>query len=117
MEPLENEQEDRFSAELEFLSCLANPRYLTFLSQADYLSNPKFIKYLEYLGYFEKEPYRKYVQYPHALYFRRALLSEEFRDIMNSDFLNNYVNAKQYFYYMHQSYKRLSYIYEHTDKE
>ena len=111
------QQEDRFSVELEFLCCLANPRFLIHLSQSDYLNDGKFIKYLEYLSYFENEPYRKFVNYPHAFYFRKALLSKEFRDLINADFLNNYVNAKQYFYYMNQSYKRLEYIYAHSNTE
>ncbi len=104
------QKEDRFSIELEFLSCLANPRYIIYLSQSKYLEDDRFIKYLEYLEYFEELPYRKYVQYSHCLFFRKALLDKEFREMINSDFINNYVNAKQYFYYMHQSYKRKAFI-------
>lgn len=112
-----SEIENRFSVELEFLSCLANPRYLIYLSQNGYLQDDKFIQFLDYLSYFERDPYRKYVQYSHALFFRKSLMSKEFRDLINSDFINNYVNAKQYFYYMTQSYKRMEHVYANCDDE
>eukprot|EP00834_Sanchytrium_tribonematis_P005077 NODE_285_length_10753_cov_0.438615.p9 type:complete len:124 gc:universal NODE_285_length_10753_cov_0.438615:5332-5703(+) len=111
------EIENRFCVELEFLCCLSNPRYLLYLSQANYLSDPSFIRFLQYLEYFEQFPYRKYVIYPHAFFFRKALLSAEFRELINSDFCNNYINAKQYFYYMHQSYRRIKHIQDELEKK
>ena len=74
----------RFELELEFISALANPRYLHHLAKEGFLRDPTFINYLEYLAYWERPEYAKFILYPHALRFRRELLREEFRAAMEN---------------------------------
>jgi len=74
----------RFELELEFISALANPRYLHHLAREGFLRDPTFVNYLEYLAYWERPEYAKFILYPHALRFRRELLREEFRAAMEN---------------------------------
>lgn len=76
---LRQENQKRFSRDLEFLSALSNPHYLHQLSQQGFLSDPAFLRYLEYLGYFRRPQYAKYLVYPQALKFLELLQHEEFR--------------------------------------
>lgn len=73
----------RFTIELEFVSCLANPMYLQYLgTNFHHLLNPpdttdgkepdancdahKFARYLEYLLYWKKPEYSRYLTHPAA---------------------------------------------------
>lgn len=69
----------RFQIELEFVQCLANPHYLTFLAQRGYLKDNAFINYLKYLLYWKQAEYAKYIKYPICLYFLDLLQYEHFR--------------------------------------
>lgn len=71
------ENQARFSRDLEFLSSLANPYYLNHLALSGVLSSPAFQRYLKYLDYFRHPRYVKYLQYPQALHFLDLLQSEE----------------------------------------
>lgn len=47
--PQQDQEKNRFIAELEFVQCLANPNYICFLAQNGYFKKPEFINYMEYL--------------------------------------------------------------------
>ncbi len=54
----------RFELELEFVTMLASPSYLTHLATSKVLQDPEFVRYLDYLQYWNKEPYIQYLSYP-----------------------------------------------------
>ena len=55
-------QQLRFELELEFVQCLANPRYLAWLSQQKYLDDPTFLNYLTYLAYWRRPEYACFLE-------------------------------------------------------
>lgn len=72
----------RFALELEFVSLLASPAYLSYLASSPikYLSSPPFIAYLKYLLYWTRPPYVQYLAYPGpTLKALEMLQKEEFR--------------------------------------
>ncbi|KAJ2455266.1 suppressor of hpr1 [Coemansia sp. RSA 2336] len=73
---------ERFEVELEFLQCLANPRYITMIGQQGYFDKPEFINYLKYLKYWQRPEYARFVVYPHALAFLDLLQNKTFREEM-----------------------------------
>ncbi|KDN50823.1 SOH1-domain-containing protein [Tilletiaria anomala UBC 951] len=69
-----------FSVQLEFVSSLANPSYILFLSQNGYLQDSRFLRYLQNLYVTWRKPeYARFVRYPYGLYFLEALQKPEFR--------------------------------------
>ncbi|CAG7819382.1 unnamed protein product [Allacma fusca] len=75
----------RFQIELEFVQCLANPKYIHFLAQRGYFEEPTFIKYLKYLEYWKEPEYARFLKYPTSLYFLDLLQHSEFRkEIVNA---------------------------------
>ena len=48
-------EKTRFQREREFLSFLANPDYLRWLSDEGYFDDPRFIRYLKYMLYWKEE--------------------------------------------------------------
>lgn len=42
---------------LQFVQCLSNPFYLSYLAHTKVLDDPRFVQYLEYLEYFRKPDY------------------------------------------------------------
>ena len=64
---------DRFELELEFVSALANPRYVHHLAKEGFLRDSRFVAFLRHLSYWERPEYAKFILYPHALRFRREL--------------------------------------------
>ncbi|KAJ1674360.1 suppressor of hpr1 [Spiromyces aspiralis] len=85
----------RFHLELEFLQCLANPKYIHFLAQQGYFDNPAFVNYLEYLKYWQQPQYARFVVYPHALYFLDLLQSDIFRNMMKKEPEMNWLHERQ----------------------
>ena len=77
----------RFELELEFVTMLSNPSYLSYLATQKYLQSPPFIAYLNYLQYFTKAPYTQYLLYPGpSLRALQLLQIEDFRrDVMRPD--------------------------------
>ena len=97
-------EKNRFIRELEFIQCLANPRYINWLASRNYFGDPAFINYLHYLQYWERPEYAKYLKYPQAIHFLRLLLSPAFRTYI-SDFKNlENVESEQFKYW--QFYRR-----------
>jgi len=76
----QDQERNRFIAELEFVQCLANPSYLNFLAQEGYLKKPEFINYLKYLEYWKDPKYAKLIRYPTCLRFLEPLLDSHFRE-------------------------------------
>ena len=70
----------RFELELEFVSLLGSPPYLSYLATSKLLQDPAFVAYLEYLLYWTKPPYVQYLSYPGpTLKALELLQQEEFR--------------------------------------
>lgn len=79
---------------LQFVQCLANPRYLTHLAASKYLADPAFVAYLKYLLYWTRPPYLKYLSYPGpTLKALRLLQNDRFRrDILHPDLAQRFVD-------------------------
>ncbi len=79
----------RFEIENEFVSCLANPRYLQHLAVNKFFDKPEFIAYLNYLLYWTEPPYIKYLLWPFpTLRHLKLLQNEQFRnDLINPEFI------------------------------
>lgn len=69
-----------FSAQLDFVSSLANPAYIAHLAQQGFLRDARFVRYLEHLDTTWHQPeYARFVRYPYALVFLAALQQPAFR--------------------------------------
>lgn len=64
---LPEQKSKRFVEELEFLHCLANPKYVRWLAVQGYLKDEAFLNFLKYLSYWRAPPYLWHVRYPQAL--------------------------------------------------
>ena len=74
----------RFVAELEFVQCLCNPKYLNFLAQRDYFDDRAFLAFLEYLKYWRNPRYARYLVYPQCLAVLDMLGDSAFRENLRS---------------------------------
>ena len=77
----------RFELELEFVTLLATPPYLSHLAATKLLQHPPFIAYLKYLLYWSEPRYVRYLRYPGpTLKALEFLQQESFRkDILRPD--------------------------------
>jgi mediator of RNA polymerase II transcription subunit 31 len=77
----------RFELELEFVTLLSSPPYLSHLATTKLLYQPGFVNYLKYLLYWTKVPYTQYLSYPGpSLRALELLQQEDFRnDILRPD--------------------------------
>lgn len=81
----------RFEIELEFVSLLSHPAYLTYLATTKLLQDQAFVEYLKYLLYWTTPPYVQYLSYPSStLRVLELLQNENFR----RDILRPEVGAK-----------------------
>ena len=55
------DDDERFTIELEFVQCLANPDYLHWLALNKYLEDPAFVQFLNYLHYWKTPPYCRFI--------------------------------------------------------
>ena len=78
------ENDERFVRELEFVQCLSNPRYLVFLAGQNYFNDPCFIRYLKYLLYWDTPKYSHYIRYPQTLFYLHMLQKKEFREYISN---------------------------------
>jgi len=85
----------RFQVELEFVQCLSNPEYLTFLAQSGYLEEPDFINYISYLQYWKKPEYLRYIRYPQCLYFLELLQNTGLRAKLKEQYYTSQVVTEQ----------------------
>lgn len=102
----EDQHRLRFQVELEFVQCLANPTYLTFLAQRGYLKDKTFVTYLKYLQYWKKPEYAKYLKYPMCLYFLELLQYEHFRREIASAQCAKFIEDQQLLHWQHYTRKR-----------
>jgi len=77
----------RFELELEFVSLLASPPYLSYLATTKLLQHPPFIAYLKYLLYWTEPQYVRYLTYPGPTLKALELLQQEDfrRDILRPE--------------------------------
>ncbi|MCJ1284098.1 suppressor of hpr1 [Xylographa opegraphella] len=77
----------RFELELEFVTLLASPPYLSHLATTKLLQNPAFVAYLKYLLYWTQPAYVKYLSYPGPTLKALELLQQEDfrRDVLRPD--------------------------------
>ncbi|CAI6333178.1 unnamed protein product [Periconia digitata] len=87
----------RFELELEFVQCLANPRYLQYLATQKMFEKPDFVAYLGYLQYFKEPQYSKYLHHPGpTLRTLELLQNERFRrDVISPELVNNLMTQSQ----------------------
>lgn len=70
-----------FSQQLEFISSLASPSFLTHLSCEKLLEDAAFLRYLSHLlETWSKPQFARFIRYPYSLYFLRCLQHPEFRE-------------------------------------
>ncbi|MCJ1244172.1 suppressor of hpr1 [Trapelia coarctata] len=77
----------RFELELEFVTLLASPPYLSYLATTKLLQHPTFIAYLRYLLYWTEPRYVRYLSYPGPTLKALELLQQEDfrRDILRPE--------------------------------
>lgn len=85
----------RFEIELEFVTLLSSPPYLSYLATSKLLQNPEFVAYLNYLLYWTKPPYLQYLSYPGpTLKALELLQKEDFRkDILSPEVVGRLAEA------------------------
>lgn len=86
----------KFTVELEFLSSLASPAYLSHLNAQGHLHDPAFLRYLAHLLKTWSEPsYVRFLRFPNALLFARAIVSSPaFRQAIGTDGWENEVSRE-----------------------
>ncbi|KAK3249432.1 hypothetical protein CYMTET_41138 [Cymbomonas tetramitiformis] len=99
---------ERFVLEIEFVQCLANPRYLEHLAQTRVLEDPSFINYLKYLQYWKKPEYSRYIIYPQCLHFLDLLQSAQFRNALKHPRNTEFIHAQQLYFWSHYRNTRLA---------
>ncbi|KAJ3208847.1 Mediator of RNA polymerase II transcription subunit 31 [Entophlyctis luteolus] len=93
--------ERRLVLELEFVQCLANPKYLQFLAQHQYFADPAFINYLKYLLYWREPQYAKLIVYPYCLEMLDLLQHESFRASVALESTVQLIHQKEYYHWQH----------------
>ncbi|KAL6752583.1 mediator of RNA polymerase II transcription subunit 31-like protein [Haematococcus lacustris] len=91
----------RFAIELEFVQCLSNPHYLTWLAQNNFFSDPAFVAYLDYLKYWQQPTYAKYIQYPHCLFFLTLLQNPDFCKELSRSTAAEFIHTQQFRFWQH----------------
>ncbi|GLT39884.1 hypothetical protein SLA2020_140510 [Shorea laevis] len=100
----------RFSLELEFVQCLANPTYIHYLAQNRYFEDEAFIGYLKYLQYWQRPEYIKFIMYPHCLYFLELLQNANFRNAMAHPGNKELAHRQQFYFWKNYRNNRLKFI-------
>ncbi|KAL0210744.1 hypothetical protein P9112_009042 [Eukaryota sp. TZLM1-RC] len=86
----------RFQAELEFVTALGSIDYLQHLVNNKYLDDHRFVNYLNYLQYWKLQPYSKFIMYPHALVVLDLLQNDQFRSSCKNPNFLNYLRSTQF---------------------
>mmetsp|Transcript_8103 Transcript_8103/g.23921 ORF Transcript_8103/g.23921 Transcript_8103/m.23921 type:complete len:126 (+) Transcript_8103:57-434(+) len=102
-----SEDARRFEVELEFVQCLANPEYLTFLAQRGFFDRPAFVNYLAYLMYWKEAGYARHITYPHALAFLDLLQNENFRALFKHQSNSEAIQGQQILHWIHYNKNRI----------
>ncbi|KAL5006100.1 hypothetical protein ScPMuIL_017258 [Solemya velum] len=112
----EEQQKLRFQVELEFVQCLANPNYLTFLAQRGYFKDQAFINYLHYLLYWKDSKYAKYLKYPQCLYLLELVQYEHFRKELVNAQCAKFIDDQQLLHWQHYQRKRVALLQQQADQ-
>ncbi|KAI9349489.1 mediator complex, subunit Med31, partial [Zopfochytrium polystomum] len=91
----------RCMMELEFVQCLANPKYLQFLAQQRYFNDPAFLNYLKYLDYWRRPEYSKLIVYPYCLEMLANLQHPSFRAAVASENAVQLIHQKEFYHWSH----------------
>eukprot|EP00242_Pyramimonas_sp_CCMP2087_P004117 CAMPEP_0198218166 /NCGR_PEP_ID=MMETSP1445-20131203/67727_1 /TAXON_ID=36898 /ORGANISM="Pyramimonas sp., Strain CCMP2087" /LENGTH=130 /DNA_ID=CAMNT_0043895081 /DNA_START=170 /DNA_END=559 /DNA_ORIENTATION=- len=94
-------ERERFLIELEFIQCLANPKYINHLAQNRKFEDPAFVNYLAYLQYWKKPEYARFLIYPHCLYFLEMLQNEQFRRAVADQRATEFLHTQQLYFWLH----------------
>lgn len=88
-------QSSRFTLELELVTLLPHPGFLSYLSSSKLLNDPAFVNYLSYLQYWMKEPYIRYLTHPGpTVKVLQLLQNEEFRrDLIRPEVLGKWAEG------------------------
>jgi mediator of RNA polymerase II transcription subunit 31 len=89
----------KFIRDLEFVQCLANPRYLYHLMQRNYFGDPAFRRYLNYLSYWERPEYAKFLRFPQCIHFLRLLDDNDFRSKLRDLHYIEWIEGQQSCYW------------------
>ncbi|KAI8852267.1 SOH1-domain-containing protein [Chytridium lagenaria] len=89
----------RFMRELEFVQCLANPKYLQFLAQNRYFDDEAFLNYLKYLSYWREPQYAKFIVYPYCLEMLDYLQFKAFREAVASENTVHFIHQKEFYHW------------------
>ncbi|KAI9326626.1 SOH1-domain-containing protein [Obelidium mucronatum] len=93
--------ERRLILEIEFVQCLANPKYMQFLAQHGYFNDPAFINYLKYLLYWRQPEYAHLIVYPYALEMLEYLQHEGFRRAVALESTVQLIHTKEFYHWQH----------------
>ncbi|KAJ3110871.1 hypothetical protein HDU96_006176 [Phlyctochytrium bullatum] len=96
MEPPEKARQ-RFMRELEFVQCLANPKYLQYLAQNQYFEDKAFLNYLKYLLYWREPKYAKFIVYPYCLEMLLYLQYKAFREAVAAESTVTFIHQKEFY--------------------
>lgn len=97
----------RFQTELEFVQCLANPSYLTYLAQHKYFKEAEFVNYLKYLCYWKEPQYAKFIKYPQCLHLLDLLQDERFREELVNVPCSKFIEDQQMLHWSHYLRRRM----------
>ncbi|CAG9460932.1 unnamed protein product [Pedinophyceae sp. YPF-701] len=86
-------EQERFTAELEFVQCLGNPQYLQWLAMTKRLSDPAMVAYLDYLQYWHRPEYARMLVFPRCLWFLKQLQEGTFREALRNPHFVNELNG------------------------
>lgn len=96
----------RFEMELEFVECLANPKYLNHLAQTLMLEDKRLLAYLDYLQYWKTPKYAKFITYPHCLYMLDMLRDEDFRKKLKDPQVAETIHVQQFYHWQYLNAKK-----------
>lgn len=106
--PDENMQ--RFTVELEFVQCLANPEYLNYLAQHNYFKEEEFVNYLKYLLYWKDPKYARFIKYPQCLQLLELLQEPKFRNELINVPCTRFIQSQQMQHWSHHFRRRANIV-------
>lgn len=102
----EQTNDERFSTELEFVHCLANPFFLNNLAIKGYFKDKCFRNYLKYLLYWKRPEYARFIRYPDALLMLDLCQDPDFHEYIEDQNHALYIQNQQNF--LHIYYRGIS---------
>merc|ERR1712226_766948 len=100
------DEKNRFTIELEFIQCLANPHYLHFLAQRGYFNDDSMVNYLKYLNYWRRPEYARHLRYPQCLYMLELLQNASFREAISNQQCAKFIEDQILLHWQYYNRKR-----------